>query len=348
MRSSGRPSRFEGLAAVRVWILGHFFGWPAIVLPDLKARAEVIEVLATTAFWLAVILWIGSYIFMARVPLSGDETTYAKHAKALADFLAFRGVGFNEALAIIVDKGWFMPGLPISLLPIFLIGGEPSIAIVRLYASILTLVLWMWWVRGQPGSGPWCAGMLLICPPLIVTWQLFSATIWGDLPAGLLLAVIFARTWSIAISALRGATPGFRETVVLELLLAVAIYVRGSYRRRCSCHPSISRRDLPRQRAMATARRPYWTACSRRGGSSWDDRPRGASQPLKSWEAECLQLRHYRSRSRLRLATITASASADVPKKKSFFWGIQFFARLCRRTQSEYTGRPRQDGLSLR
>lgn len=166
---------------------------------------------------------------MATVPLSGDEGHYVNGAQAISRFLTFRGVSFDQMLRQIVGAGWFMPGMSLALVPVYAVDSGVGIPIIRLVMSVLTFLLWIWAIR-EVGSvfGRWLATALLIFPPLVGIWQLFSAAIWADLSAGLVLIVVLVRTYSIARHAFADWYFSPRDLVMLELVLALLIYLRGS------------------------------------------------------------------------------------------------------------------------
>ena len=223
--SSMRTSR--GAIAPR-WGTRVLAGGPRALLPGLRDYPGAAGTLALAAFWCAVALWVCGYAFMAFVPTSGDEITYAKHAAAMAEFVRLRGSGFEKTLAIVVENGWFMPGVSVGLVPVFLLAAHPSLPLIRLYIAVATFLLWIWSTRQvHRQMGGWYSFPLLFFPALAVTWQFFSSTAWGDLPAGLVLAAIFARTWSIACQIMNGDAPHLRGLVVVELLLVAATYLRG-------------------------------------------------------------------------------------------------------------------------
>ncbi len=183
---------------------------------------------AIVAFWCAVALWVSGYAFMASVPTSGDEVTYTRHAAALANSVHFRHPGFEKTLAIVVENAWFMPGVSAALVPVFLLDPHPSLPTIRLYIAVATFLLWIWSIRQvHSRMGRWFSFPLLFFPPFAVTWQCFSSTAWGDLAAGLLLAAIFARTWSMACRIMSEGVFRLRSVVALELLLTAAIYLRS-------------------------------------------------------------------------------------------------------------------------
>lgn len=179
-------------------------------------------------FWAATGLWLASFLFMRSVPISGDEGFYFRGAKSLAAALTGRG-SFEVAAQHLVEFGFLMPGVSIALLPLFIVSAEPDLALVRAYASIATFMLWLAVLReGHRTSGKWVSGALLIVPPLLFTWQLFTATIWADAAAGLILALVFFRTSRLAIQISERMPPSWSAILALELLLVCLIYTRGN------------------------------------------------------------------------------------------------------------------------
>ena len=177
--------------------------------------------------WAAILLWFVAGVLMATVPLSGDEVHYAKAAKAIGAFLRVE-IPLETMLATVVDYGWFVPGMSLLLTPLYVFG-TPDVALVRIYLLIATFCLFLVAIREvNVEFGRRYAVVLLIFPGLDITWHLFAATAWGDTCAGLVLVVVFVRTFRIARRALEGDPTRSNDVAVLELALILAFYMRGS------------------------------------------------------------------------------------------------------------------------
>lgn len=173
-------------------------------------------------------LWIASFLFLSTVPLSGDEIFYASAGAAIGKFLS-GDLSFLEMRTVVVGNGWFTPGIPVVLSPVYLFDPTPHYAVVRLYASFLTFLLWVWALREvNRVFGLGYSVALFIFPALDVTWHFLAGAIWGDLSAGLLLIIILGRIWEIAQRAFEGTRIKWREMLVLEALLVLVFYMRGN------------------------------------------------------------------------------------------------------------------------
>lgn len=176
----------------------------------------------------ALVLWTAGTLFMTTVPLSGDEVTYAQVARSFADSLLGRQSLSNLAVEV-VGFGWFLPGISIVLTPVYLIDSTPDLAFVRLYASVVIFLLWVWTLREvDREAGRPFAIALLIFPSLDVTWHMFAGSVWGDLPSGLVLAIVFARLLRMTRTLWTGGGIAFKDWLYLEFLLVLAFYLRGN------------------------------------------------------------------------------------------------------------------------
>lgn len=174
------------------------------------------------------VLWFLSAAFMTTVNLTGDERANANAARAIASFL--RGaMPFERMQADVVGFGWFTPGMALFLTPLYLTDLTPSLLETRIYTSILSLVLWSWAIwKVHHAFGRHYALALLFFPTLDITWRLFSSTVWGDLPAGVLLTVALAQSFRIARLLVVGQPAPIREVIGLQIVLASAFYLRGN------------------------------------------------------------------------------------------------------------------------
>lgn len=176
----------------------------------------------------ALLLWAAGTLFMTTVPLSGDEVTYTRAARSFADFLFGRQSARDLAVEV-VGFGWFLPGISILLTPVYLIDATPDLVFVRLYVSAMTFLLWMWTLREvDKEAGRPFAVALLVFPGLDVTWHMFAGSAWGDLPSGLVLAIIFARLLRMTRTLWTGGGIAFTDWLYLEFLLVLAFYLRGN------------------------------------------------------------------------------------------------------------------------
>ncbi|WP_085465457.1 hypothetical protein [Mesorhizobium australicum] len=176
----------------------------------------------------ALLLWAVGTLFMATVPLSGDEVIYAQVARSFADSLLGRQSLSNLAVEV-VGFGWFLPGISIVLTPVYLLDSTPDLAFVRLYASVIIFLLWVWTLREvDRQAGRPFAVALLVFPSLDVTWHMFAGSVWGDLPSGLVQAIIFARLLRMTRTLWTGGGIAFADWIYLEFLLVLAFYLRGN------------------------------------------------------------------------------------------------------------------------
>lgn len=178
---------------------------------------------------LVLIYWGATLAFMATVPLSGDEVFYTRNAAAIAD-LFMRGNGSFETVGReLVGRGWFMPGMSFALTPLYAFEPSPGVGLVRFYMAVVVFLLWLWTLREiSRAFGADSMLALLVFPTLAGTWLMFTTTAWSDLPAGLLLVVLIARTYPLAHSTLNHMAISGREVLKLELVLLLLVYLRGN------------------------------------------------------------------------------------------------------------------------
>ncbi len=180
------------------------------------------------SFAVLTIAWLATTIFMAFTPFSGDEGAYRRAAVAIAEFIT-GNIGAGRAAEIVVGNGWFMPGVPIALTPLVLATGGAALGAVRIYITLLNFALWVWAIR-ECGSrlGALFGFAMLVFPAICLTWLFFKSAIWGDLPAGLVMAIAVARLYTIAIALKQREAVGWTAFVQLGAVLALAVYFRGS------------------------------------------------------------------------------------------------------------------------
>lgn len=200
-------------------------------LEDQLKRTRPGDRLLLAGLCLVVASWIAALVFMSDMAYSGDEQRYARDAKILADLLLGRQMSLETAARAIVGNGWFMPGMSIVLVPVFAIDPEPAVAVVRAYSSAVILLLWLCALRQMSATlGRYAAIVLLVFPSLALMWLVYATTIWGDLPAGLVLTIAAARTYRMCVRLFEEpeAAMPLRDVVILELLLAAMTYLRGN------------------------------------------------------------------------------------------------------------------------
>lgn len=178
---------------------------------------------------LVVAGWFAALVWMSTMPFTGDEEVYARNAGKIADVLLGRGGSWYEVAREVVAFGWFMPGASLLLVPLHIVIPEPATALIRLYMSAIYFVLWVWALREVSASfGRYAAVVLLVFPSLTTMWLLFAQTAWGDLPAGLLLAIVAARAYRIAVRIFQQRPLDIRELIVFELAITAMVYLRGN------------------------------------------------------------------------------------------------------------------------
>lgn len=196
-------------------------------LPFIRSYSPHQRTWVAVLFWAAVAMWIISFATIAGMGIIDDEGSYIPAAEAIGAFL--RGqIDLAAMLEQVVRYGWFMPGIPLLLTPIF-IGGDPGTFVVRLYAGFLVLALWMWMQREvNRALGPVHVIFLLAFPTLMLTWQFFAKTALADLPAGLVMTIAFCRLFTITRKLMAGQDLRSFEFAMFELVLVLMVYLRGS------------------------------------------------------------------------------------------------------------------------
>ena len=174
--------------------------------------------------------------FLPRVldaRLRGDETTYVRGAGELAglvrDTVALGPLDLADFQTSIVGHGWFMPGMPLVLAPLFVVHPEAGLAEIRVYLgtfSLLLLVATVLVVRRVLGRG--YAAALLVFPALVPMWVIFSYSAWGDLSAGLLVILMLACLLHLARKMRDGVAPTLADGARLGLLTIATLYLRSS------------------------------------------------------------------------------------------------------------------------
>jgi len=191
---------------------------------------------------------------------TGDENAYVDAAMALSNLIRdcahLLAPDWTQLRDNVVGNGWFMPGMPLLLTPLYLVAPKAGVVALRIYLGCISLGLWAWALAAvERRLGRPYAWALLVFPSLVPLWVMFSFTAWGDLYAGLLLVVLLchaATTWQrlqrgqsisvtagLQIGALAAACLYLRSSVLplvpilfAALLLAAVVFTGGTQRRR--------------------------------------------------------------------------------------------------------------------
>ncbi|SKC76277.1 hypothetical protein [Krasilnikoviella flava] len=180
---------------------------------------------------------LGLRVVMAHkalpAPLAGDEVAYTTGARVLADavraLLQGGEVPTDELQARLVGNGWFMPGMPLLIAPLFLLDPTAGDFTVRFYLGVLSTTVFLAVVAVVARTlGLRTAAVLLVVPGLIPMWALFGFSAWGDVWAGL---VILATVPLLVVMWRRLDSDGavrLRDAALLGLALVVVLYLRSS------------------------------------------------------------------------------------------------------------------------
>ncbi|ANC31648.1 hypothetical protein [Isoptericola dokdonensis] len=202
--------------------------------PAVRTRWPVMPVVVVGVL---VLLNVALRVVMAHkalpAPLAGDEVSYTAGARALADsaraLVQGDEVPTDELQARLVGNGWFMPGMPLLIAPLFLLDPAADDAAVRVYLGVLSTAVFLALVAVVARTVGWrTAAVLLVVPGLVPMYALFGSSAWGDGWAGLailatvpLLVVMWRRLDADGVVRLRDAA-------LLGLALVVALYLRSS------------------------------------------------------------------------------------------------------------------------
>lgn len=186
--------------------------------------------------WLAlatVAVKVVAYVGVAAGPVVGDEAYYFDAGRALSnavrDLVWFRAPDTAELDRIAVSSGWFMPGMPVLLTPLYLVVPGAGTPLVRAYLGILSsvvLLLTARRVRRTLGNAP--AGALLVYPGLVPTYAVFGTGGWGDSLAGLMLVLMTCRAIEMTRAWRDGRAVSWRDGVLLGVYAILAVYFRSS------------------------------------------------------------------------------------------------------------------------
>ncbi|WP_418060524.1 hypothetical protein [Pimelobacter simplex] len=163
----------------------------------------------------------------------GDESAYLNGGMALSnalrDVFGFTSPDTAELERNVVASGWFMPGMPILVAPVYLLFPDAPMWLVRGYLGLVTLLLFLAVLRVVARRiGPGWACVLAVIPGLIPSWVVFTYGAWGDLCAGLLLVLLVAHLYTMFRGLRDGEAPSLREGLVLGLLAIAVLYLRSS------------------------------------------------------------------------------------------------------------------------
>lgn len=162
----------------------------------------------------------------------GDESAYLNGGRALSnlvrDVFGFTSPDTAELERNVVASGWFMPGMPVLIAPVYVVFPDAPLWLVRGYLGLVTLGLLMIVVRSVARRiGPGWACVVLL-PGLIPSWVVFTYGAWGDLCAGLVLVLLVVHLVEMYRGLRRGVAPTLREGLVLGLVATAVLYLRSS------------------------------------------------------------------------------------------------------------------------
>lgn len=163
----------------------------------------------------------------------GDESAYLNGGRALSnmirDVFGFTAPDTAELQRNVVASGWFMPGMPIVIAPIYLLFPDAPLWLVRGYLGLVTLTLFLFVVRSVARRiGPGWACVLVVFPGLVPSWVVFTYGSWGDLCAGLVLVLLVVHLVEMFRGMRRGEAPTLREGLLLGLIAIAVLYLRSS------------------------------------------------------------------------------------------------------------------------
>lgn len=180
---------------------------------------------------LALKLWVGMSVLDLK--LTGDENAYTDAAMALSnlirDIIHLVPPNLDELRNNVISNGWFMPGMPAVLTPLYLVVPDAGSTTVRLYLGGLSLALWLWAVLSvHRHLGRAYAYALMVFPSLVPLWIAFSFTAWGDLYAGLLLVILLCHAFTAIRRIYREGKFGLRDGIWIGVLAACSLYLRSN------------------------------------------------------------------------------------------------------------------------
>ena len=101
---------------------------------------------------------------LAHAPFNGDETAYVNSARALSNLVRdLAGLGPLDVVELqrnVVASGWFMPGMPVLLTPLFVVDPDASVTAIRVYLGVVTFLFLILAIvsvrRCSATSTQWC------------------------------------------------------------------------------------------------------------------------------------------------------------------------------------------------
>lgn len=207
-------------------------------LDGVRARFARLDRPDRVLAWLALavgVVHVLSYVGVADGALVGDENYYVDGGRALSnavrDLVWLRSPDAAELDRIAVGSGWFMPGMPVVLTPLFLLVPHAPLPLVRGYLAVFGLALLLltaWRVRRTFGRR--AAAGVLVFPGLAPTYAVFAAAGWGDRTAGLVLLLTLCQAYTMVLT-VRDRGPRaltWRDGAGLGLLAIASVYFRSS------------------------------------------------------------------------------------------------------------------------
>lgn len=170
---------------------------------------------------------------VSHTPFSGDEVAYVDGGKALSnllrDLVGLHGPDTAELRRDLMGSGWFMPGMSLLLVPLYLIDPHASVGLARAWLGLLgwvLLVLAVLDVRRVLGRW-WALGLALVLA-VMPMWLLFGFTAYGDLLAGLVATLLITRMVAVLRRASDGVAPRLSEGALIGFLAIATVYLRSS------------------------------------------------------------------------------------------------------------------------
>jgi hypothetical protein len=167
----------------------------------------------------------------STLPLLGDEGGYYQNASVvlrIVQLVVSGHVASGFALAAsLVDRGWFLPGMSIVLVPVRVI--SESVPVARVYVGVLNSLLFVLCCRRLArlyGIVP--TRIAVACVAVFPYHAAFSFTFWGDLIAGhglLFLLIVFAETQR---DTQRSRDTDRARPILMGATILTLIYVRPS------------------------------------------------------------------------------------------------------------------------
>lgn len=180
-----------------------------------------------------VLLKVALFFRVWHVPFHGDEVAYAGAGRALAE--ASRALFTSSAVdsgalgQAVVGFGWFMPGMPLILMPLYLVAPDAGPTAARLYVGAITTAVFLLVVllAGRV-IGSWFAVALLVFPGLVPMWILFSFSLWADLLGGLLVVLLLIWLLRAARTLAARRSPSLVSSAGFGVLAVATLYLRSS------------------------------------------------------------------------------------------------------------------------